>query len=59
MNVQRTFILVVLMGSCYGMVMEFYQLYFTNRSFSWWDGLADAIGAALGGWGASKKPLWK
>ena len=59
MNIQRTFILVVFIGSCYGMGMEFYQLYFTNRSFSWWDGLADSIGAGLGSWIAIKKPLWK
>ena len=53
------YLLVVLIGSCYGMGMEFYQLYFTNRSFSWWDGWADAIGTTLGVWWASKKPLWK
>jgi VanZ family protein len=56
MNLPTSFILVVFIGSCYGMGMEFYQLYFTNRSFSWWDGLADAIGAVLGAWGHQKSP---
>ena len=51
--------MIFLAGSVYGMGMEFYQLYFTNRSFSWWDGLADAIGAGVGVWLATKKPLWK
>ena len=51
--------LIFLAGSAYGMGLEFIQLYFTNRSFSWWDGLADAVGAAFGSWIAIKKPLWK
>lgn len=58
-QLQLLMFLVFLLGSVYGMVMEFYQLYFTNRSFSWGDGLADAIGAALGAWIVIKKPLWK
>jgi VanZ family protein len=52
-------LLILLSGSAYGMGMEFYQLYFTNRSFSWWDGMADAVGAALGLIWVIKKPLWK
>lgn len=49
-------LLVFVAGSVYGMGMEFYQLYFTNRSFSWWDGLADTIGAGIGVWLAKKSP---
>jgi VanZ family protein len=54
-----TALLIFLSGSFYGMVMEYYQLYFTNRSFSWWDGLADALGTAIGLIWVIKKPLWK
>ena len=50
---------LVLTGFGYGMLMEYYQLYFTNRSFSWSDGLADGLGALMGAWLAIKKPLWK
>jgi VanZ family protein len=53
------FLLLVISGSGYGMGMEYYQQYFTNRSFSYWDGLADAIGSVAGAWAAKKKPLWK
>jgi VanZ family protein len=49
-------LLVFVAGSVYGMGMEFYQLYFTNRSFSWWDGLADTVGAGIGVWLAKKSP---
>ena len=54
----QTLILVFILSCFYGMGMEYYQKYFTNRTFSWWDGLADATGALLGIW-AIKKPLWK
>ena len=47
---------VFIAGTVYGMAMEYYQLYFTNRSFSWWDGLADAVGAGFGVWLAKKSP---
>ena len=36
--------------------MEYYQKFFTNRSFSYWDGLADAIGSMFGSWAAKKSP---
>ena len=51
-------ILVFIFACFYGMGMEYYQKYFTNRTFSWWDGIADAVGALVGIW-AIKKPLWK
>lgn len=49
-------LVVVLLSSAYGMGMEYYQEYFTNRSFSYWDGLADALGSILGGLAAKKSP---
>ena len=54
-------ILFTLIAACslFGMGMEYYQLYFTNRSFSYWDGVADAIGSVAGCWMAIKKPPWK
>lgn len=54
-----TALAIFLAGSFYGMAMEYYQLYFTNRSFSWWDGLADVFGTAIGMFWIIKKPLWK
>ena len=48
--------LIVIMASAYGMGMEYYQQYFTNRSFSYWDGLADALGSVAGAWLAKKSP---
>jgi VanZ family protein len=47
---------LVIVGSAYGMGMEFYQKYFTNRSFSYWDGLADALGSVAGAWAVKKSP---
>lgn len=49
-------LLLVVLGSGYGMGMEYYQKFFTNRSFSYWDGLADALGSAVGAWAAKKSP---
>jgi VanZ family protein len=48
--------LIIILASVYGMGMEYYQQYFTNRSFSYWDGLADAIGSVAGAWAAKKSP---
>jgi VanZ family protein len=50
------FLILVIVGSTYGMGMEYYQKFFTNRSFSYWDGLADAIGSVFGAWAAKKSP---
>ena len=49
-------LLIIILASTYGMGMEYYQQYFTNRSFSYWDGLADAIGSVAGAWAAKKSP---
>jgi hypothetical protein len=47
---------IIILASTYGMGMEYYQKFFTNRSFSYWDGLADALGSVAGIWGAKKSP---
>jgi VanZ family protein len=47
---------VIMLGSSFGMGMEFYQKFFTNRNFSYWDGVADAIGTIVGVWLAKKSP---
>lgn len=49
-------LLVIVLGAAYGMGMEYYQKFFTNRSFSYWDGLADALGSVAGAWVAKKSP---
>lgn len=49
-------LLIIILASTYGMGMEYYQKYFTNRNFSYWDGLADAIGSLVGALVAKKSP---
>lgn len=49
-------LLVIILGSAYGMGMEYYQKFFTSRSFSYWDGLADTLGSVAGAWAAKKSP---
>ena len=49
-------ILIFVIGSLYGIGMEFFQEAFTNRQFSWWDGLADVLGTATGLIIAKKSP---
>jgi VanZ family protein len=39
---------IFIMGSLYGLGMEFVQKYFTERSFSLMDALADSIGILIG-----------
>ncbi len=55
-NENRLLLLVIALGAAYGMGMEYYQKFFTSRSFSYWDGLADALGAAAGSWAVKKSP---
>lgn len=55
-NQNRLLIWVIICGSVYGLGMEYYQLYFTSRSFSYWDAVTDAAGAVAGGWMAKKSP---
>lgn len=49
-------VLVFTAGSLYGLLMEYYQDIFTNRTFSYWDAVADAVGAGAGAWYAKKSP---
>jgi VanZ family protein len=54
---EKTIIIsVIIFGVSFGMGMEFYQKFFTNRSFSYWDGVADAVGTIVGVWLAKKSP---
>jgi VanZ family protein len=39
---------ILIIGSLYGLGMEFIQKYFTERSFSLMDALADTIGTMIG-----------
>ena len=48
--------LIIILASTYGMGMEYYQKYCTTRSFSYWDGLFDALGSAVGALVAKKSP---
>jgi len=56
MYVNQIVLVIILLTSTYGMGMEYYQKYCTNRSFSYWDGLADTFGSVVGAWGAKKSP---
>ena len=53
---QKVLFFIILFGTAFGMGMEFYQKFFTNRSFSYWDGVADAVGTIVGAWLAKKSP---
>lgn len=53
---RKIILIIILLGSSFGMGMEYYQKYFTNRSFSYWDGLADIMGTLAGIWLAKKSP---
>jgi hypothetical protein len=53
---KRVLLLLIIGGSAFGMGMEFYQKFFTHRNFSYWDGVADAIGTIVGVWIAKKSP---
>ena len=55
-NVNQIVWMIIILAAAYGMGMEYYQKFFTNRSFSYWDGLADALGSVTGAWGAKKSP---
>jgi hypothetical protein len=55
-HTNQLILLIIILASAYGMSMEYYQKFFTNRSFSYWDGLADALGSVVGAWAAKKSP---
>jgi VanZ family protein len=48
--------LVVIISSGYGLGMEYYQKFFTLRSFSYWDAVADAVGSVVGVFAVKKSP---
>ena len=52
----QTMWMIIILSSTYGMGMEYYQQYFTNRSFSYWDGVADALGSVAGALAVKKIP---
>lgn len=52
----RLLLSIIVIGAAYGMGMEYYQKFFTSRSFSYWDGLADALGSVVGALAAKKSP---
>ncbi len=47
---------IFILGSLYGIGMEFFQESFTNRQFSWLDGIADMVGTGCGLLIAKKSP---
>ena len=55
-SLSRILFILMLVASAYGLGMEYYQLYFTNRTFSLWDALADTIGSIAGAWVVKKSP---
>ena len=40
----------IALGILYGVSDEIHQLFVPGRYFSYWDMVADSVGAALGGW---------
>ena len=44
----RTFLLLVFIGSLYGVIDEIHQFYVPGRDCNIWDWLADTLGALLG-----------
>lgn len=49
-------LLTVILGAAYGLGMEYYQKFFTLRSFSYLDAVADAAGAITGVLAVKKSP---
>jgi VanZ family protein len=47
-NELRVLIVLTLVAAGYGLIMEFYQKFFTERNFSILDALADSLGAIIG-----------
>ncbi|MFN5422563.1 MAG: VanZ family protein [bacterium] len=55
-NKQSLYLLVIVTGSAYGLGMEYYQEFFTNREFSYWDAVADTAGTIAGIFLIKKSP---
>lgn len=49
-------VFLILIGTLFGLGMEFYQKYFTERNFSILDAVADTIGSIIGISMAKKSP---
>jgi VanZ family protein len=47
-NEKFNLLAILVIGSIYGLGMEFVQKYFTERNFSIMDALADTVGTAIG-----------
>ncbi|GHV73504.1 hypothetical protein AGMMS49940_08060 [Spirochaetia bacterium] len=54
----RTFLLIVLISSLYGVIDEIHQFYVPLRDCNVWDWIADTIGACLGGGTALLVERW-
>jgi VanZ family protein len=54
----RTFLLIVLISSLYGVIDEIHQFYVPGRNCNVWDWMADTIGALLGA-GAALLVEWR
>lgn len=50
------YFIIFISGSVYGLGMEYYQEFFTNREFSYWDAVADALGILAGTFVIQKSP---
>lgn len=55
-NQNTIFLLIIIIGAGFGLGMEYYQKFFTLRSFSYFDALADAIGVFAGVFAVKKSP---
>jgi VanZ family protein len=54
----RTFLLIVLVSSLYGVIDEVHQFYVPGRNCNVWDWMADTIGAFLGAGAAMLLGRW-
>lgn len=55
-NQNTILFLIVILAAGFGLGMEFYQKFFTLRSFSYLDAVADAAGAVVGVFVVKKSP---
>lgn len=55
-RIKAAYIIVITTGILYGLGMEYYQEFFTNREFSYLDAVADALGTLAGTFVIQKSP---
>ena len=55
-HLQVLYLTIIIAGSIYGLGMEYYQEFFTNREFSYWDAAADTLGTLGGAFAIKKSP---